>query len=664
MNRAWGLAAGVSRRHFLAATAALGAAGLVGCKSGDKAPKQLQTRSQIGEDPADPDSVVTIGSKTTVSNTEALVVNGVGLVYQLPGTGSSPPQGGWRTMLEDNLKKLKRDQAINTKELLDSPSRTTSLVIVSALIPPGARKDDRIDVQVTLPDESKTTSLQGGVLFPVDLVTSDSSANVHSQLHGGPAAQGGRLLLGDALAKAKGPLVAGNFVPESGKPAQDVDSEGRVGYRAGFIAGGGAVLSNRPYYLILNPADQNSRIAAGVAERINTTFHTTADPNLKVAEAKTKELILLNVPTSYRHNHYRFLLVARQVPYMPLASGSSYRARLEEELLDPATTVTAAVKLEALGGDCRRSLRLGLESPSPWVRFAAAEALAYLGQTDGAGELARLAEDHPALRAQCLKALASLDDAASTDRLVDMLASADPDLRQGAFTALRLADERHPALNGTLMSRSYWLYRLAPDAPAAVHLSTTGRTDVLLFGNAKLRGPVPPMSIAGEFTVSWQDGQPTARVTRVVKGRDEAEVKEVRCSPNLSAVLGAMASLGGGYAEAVELVRKWDRAEVLAAKVVTDAYPRELSVQQLAGFAKVDPTLAKANVEVARVGTTRPAVDAAGFELPAAKDDAVTPAGAPLSRPPLNRDPGRLFGPKRASDAPILDPAVVPAGGQ
>jgi hypothetical protein len=42
----------------------------------------------------------------------------------------------------------------------------------------------------------------------------------------------------------------------------------------------------------------------------------------------------------------------------------------------------------------------------------------------------------------------------------------------------------------------------------------------------------------------------------------------------------------------------------------------------------------------------------------------VAPAGAPLAKPPLNRDPGRLFGPKRTPDAPTLDPVVVPAGGQ
>jgi hypothetical protein len=445
-----------------------------------------------------------------------------------------------------------------------------------------------------------------------------------------------------------------------------VDADGRPTFRVGSIAGGARVTMNRPYYLLLNPNDQNPRIGAAIAERLNTTFHTTSDPNLKVAEAKSRELILVNVPTSYRNNHYRFLLVARQVPYAPLGAGSPYRQKLEEELMDATTALTAALKLEALGGDCRRSLRVGLESPSPWVRFAAAEALAYLGQTDGMGELARLAEDHAALRAQCLTALASVDDAAGTDRLVDMLASADAELRQGAFIALRLADERHPALNGTLMNKSYWLHRIASDAPSAAHLTSTGRSEIVLFGGdgVKLRGPVPPIAVGSEFTVSLPVDQGTAKVTRVVKVNGDAEVKELRCPPTLAGALNAMATLGGGYSEAVELVRKLARAEVLDGKLVVDAAPHELSVQQLSGFAKIDPTLAKANVEVIRIGTVRPAVDANGFELPAAQDAQVAPAGAPLAKPPLNRDPGRLFGPKRAPDAPLLDPSVVPAGGQ
>lgn len=664
MNRAWKLAAGISRRNFLAWSAAAGTAGLAGCK-GLEGTKQQTPRSQIGEDPNDPDTIVTIGSKTAVGNTESLTVSGVGLVFNLAGTGSSPPTGTWRTMLEDNLKKVKRDQAVNIKELLDGPGRTTSLVLVSAQIPPGARKGEPIDVQITLPDDSKTTSLQGGELFPTDLVTFDTTGNVASQVHTGTPGDGGRLLTGSLWARAQGLLVAGNIVADDAKSAKpDTDADGRVLYRAGFISGGARVASNRPYYLLLNPNDQNPRIGSSIAERLNSTFHTTADPNLKVADAKNRELILVNVPTAYRHNHYRFLLVARQVPYNPVGSASSYRQKLEDELMDPATALTAAVKLEALGGDCRRSLKVGLESPSPWVRFAAAEALAYLGQTDGAGELARLAEDHPALRAQSLKALASMDDAAGTDRLVEMLTSSDAELRQGAFIALRLADERHPALGGTLMNRSYYLHRMAGRGASAVHLATAGRNEVLVFGDGvRLRGPMPPVPLGAEFTVSVPGADGAAKVTRVVRLKGEPEVKEVRCAGDLGAVLTALANLGGGYSEAIELVRRTARTEALTAPVVLDAVPREMSIQQLSGFAKIDTTLAKADVEVAKVGALRPTVDANGFEVPVDHGPLVATASAAAPRA-LNRNPGRLFGPTRAADAPILDPAVVPAGGQ
>jgi hypothetical protein len=668
MNRARGLA-GLSRRNFLAWSAAVGVAGLVGCKH-TSATATNQTRSQIGEDPADAEAVVTVGSKTSVGNTESLIVSGVGLVWQLPGTGSSPPPGTWRTMLEESLKKMKRDQALNVRELLDDPNRTTSLVIVTALVPPGARKNQLIDVQVTLPDESRTTSLQSGTLFPCELTTTESTGNLHSLVHTGePGGPSGRLLIGNVWAKAQGPLVAGNFVAQNGKPAPvALDSDGRPLCRAGMIADGAFVTGSRPYFLVLNPSDQRAATAAAIAERLNATFHTTLDPNLKVAEAKNRETVVVNVPTAYRNNHYRFLLVARQVPYMPLRPDSPYRQKLADELMDPGTALTAAVKLEALGGDARHALSVGLESPSPWVRFAAAEALAYLGVTAGVGELARLAEDHPALRAQAITALASVDDAAGTDRLVDMLSSSDPELRQGAFIGLRLADERHPALGGTLMNKSYWAHRIASDAPPAVHLTSTGRSQVLSFGDVKFQGPFPPIALGTEFTVSIPAGQPFPKVTQVVKGRDGAEVKVVQCKDaNLFAVLGAMAALGGGYSEAIELIRKADRAQVLSGPLVLDAVPHQMSVQQLAGFSKIDPTLAKANLEVARVGTVAPAVDAAGFELPA-HEAPVRPATGPVAKPPLNRDPGHLFGPlfgpKRDADAPILDAAVVPASGQ
>src|SRR5262249_10140015 len=377
MNRAWVLGVG------LVVSLVAGLTGCVWSKSG-----LVQGRSQIGEDPAgDPDAFATVGMKTQVGNTEPIPVSGVGLVYRLNGTGSSAPPGGARTMLENSLKK----QGFNhLKQLLDDPTRTTSLVLVSALIPSGARKGDPIDIQITLPDESKTTSLKSGELLTCELKNFDTTGNLSSVVHQGQMSQpSGSLVLGNTWVRAAGPVVAGVFVP-TGKEKEAEASAPGGSYRVGRIWAGGRVLESRPYYLILNSADANIRTAGQVAERLNATFHATADASTKVAAVRSKELVMVNVPAAYRHNHYRYLLVARQVPILPVSPDSLYRRKLEEELMDPATTLSAAIRLEALGGDCQRSLRIGLESPSPWVRFAAAEALAYLGQTDGTAELAKL----------------------------------------------------------------------------------------------------------------------------------------------------------------------------------------------------------------------------------------------------------------------------------
>lgn len=667
MNRAWASMAGLNRRKFLALSA-LGVAGLTGCSGlmGNKNSVQnkMLGRSQVGEDPViELDASTTIGSKTTVGNTDSIPVSGVGLVYNLPGTGSSTTPGGWRMMLENNLRRNPR-LAGHLKELLDDPGKTTSLVLVSALIPPGARKGDPVDLQITLPDESKTTSLKGGILYPCELFTSDTTGNLKSLVHRGrPASPSGDLKLGDRWAVAEGPVLAGHFVPSGAKSADiETDADGQPMFKVGRIWGGAKVTTTRPYFILLNPGDKNPRTAYTIAERLNSTFHATVEPNLKVGNAQNPELILTNVPFAYRNNHYRFLLVARQVPILPTPQVSTYRRKIEDELLDPTTTLAAAVKLEALGGSSTRSLRVGLESTSPWVRFASAEALTYLGQTDGAAELARLAEDHPALRAAALKALAATDDAASTDRLAELMTAGDPMLRYGAFIAFRLADESNAAIRGMLINNSYWLHQVAPGSPGMIHLTSDRRCEVVLFGNdIKLRGPFT-LPVGSEYTIRVPSIGGEATVTRIVKVRGDLQEKKLKCPTDLAAVLVTMGKLGAGYAESVELIRRADKAEVLSAQVVLDAIPSELNIRQLAHFARRDPSLAHANAEIAKVGTVRPELGSVGFDLPPAEPDPAAQFAQPPPQPPLNRAPGRIFGPKR-HDVPAIDPGAIPAGG-
>ena len=608
----------------------------------DKA-KNIVTRPQAADEPAETDTNATIGQRTSVGNVDAIPVTGVGLVYELPGTGSSPPHDAWRTSLEAKIRMQKGEP----RKLLDDPAKSTSLVIVTAAIPAGARAGDKLDIAIGLPQGSKTTSLKHGMLLATDLNNTELAANARQALTEAgmpvgktPLADSSTVLSGHRLAIADGPLVAG-FDNANPQPT-DIDA----GPRTARIWGGGRNMLDRPYYLFLNENNPQPRLAMLIAERMNAVFHAPGDKLGKLAEAKVqgRPLVIAFVPPAYRLNHGRFLLVARHVPLAPVEMDSPYRKQLEVEVTRPESALVAALKLEALGEGSEHALRVGLESDSPWVRFAAAESLAYLGKAQErvAVELARLAETHPSLRSHCLTALASQDDAYCVDQLVELLKKPDPELRYGAFVALRSGDERNEAIRGSRVNNSFSLHMVAPNSDPLVHIATDGRAEVVLFGSAwPLQGPFS-IPLGKDFTVSAKEGEPVATITRVAIKDGEPIAVPRLVKADLAAVLKGLGELGGTFAEAVELIRKTEKADVLLAGVKFDARPRGLTVQTLALIARTDPSLDKADKEVVRVGTAD--VKQTSYDLPT-ESEAVQ-AKPETAEALLNRDPGRIFGAK------------------
>ena len=616
-------------------------AGIAGCHA-DSA-KTSTSRSQAAEDVTEKDALATVGQKTVVGNMEPIPVHGVGLVYNLKGTGSSPPPGEHRAALENAILKRKG----NPKDLLDAPGKTTSLVFVSAAIPPGAKAGDPLDVHITLPPGSKTTSLKGGILYPCDLTNVEFAGNLRTAMANGgmptgkaPVLDGNTPLTGHRLAVAEGPLVAGS----TGQAKEGSDEPPQL--KAGRIWGGAKNLLDRPYYFVIADDNPQPRLAMVAAERLNTTFHAAGDGFGKVADAKVqgKPLVMTTVPPAYRLNHARFLLVARQVPLIPTDTGSAYYRQLEHDLVRPETTLTAAIKLEALGADSRQSLRVGLQAESPWVRFASAEALAYLGHPDGAKDLAELAEKHPSLRSHCLTALASMDDAVCLDQLVELMKKGDASLRYGAFHALRSADKNHDAVRGRNMNNSFWLHRVAPESEPMVHVAVGQRAEIVVYGTVcPMKAPFS-FPVGSEFTVAAKEGSDAVTVTRLATKNGELVAVPVQCRADLPTVLAAVAEMGGTYTEAVELIRRAEQADALTAAVAYDSTPRGLSLNQLAQIARSDPSLDRADLEVQR--SQRGDVVPASYELPtdadAVKAKPVEPAGN--EGPALNRQPGKLFG--------------------
>ena len=351
-------------------------------------------------------------------------------------------------------------------------SNTTSLVLVRASIPAGARQNDPLDVDVSLPRESHTTSLRGGRLLHCFLYDYDTRKNLSAFVNTMINAKSGgsnseAAVRGHAIAKAEGPISAG---------LGEGDEETRL--RAGRIWGGARRIP-RPIYLALNEDKQKVSYSQGCAVRINETFRGVI-PGVQgdVAEAKTKSSVQIVVPQQYRLNLPHFLRVVRLIPlnYKSGADQIAYARQQEEHLMDPARTVVAALRLEALGQNSIPILKHGLESEHPLVRFSSAEALAYLGSPACGEELAKLVRDQPALRAFCLTALASLDEAVCHVELRRLLEEPSTETRYGAYRALRSLDDRDEAVQGELLNDSFWLNKTAPQSPAVVHVTTQGKT--------------------------------------------------------------------------------------------------------------------------------------------------------------------------------------------
>lgn len=579
-----------------------------------------QTRMQMAEEAETKKDlgVKTVGDIADITVRGPVQVSAIALVTGLDGTGGTPP-GPYRQTLDQLLRKQKVE---NVKEILDSPDN--AMVLVTAFLMPGCRNRDRFDVEVTLPPGSRVTSLAGGVLQPCAMRNHDSTKSLVPE-YDGPD----RALQGHIMADAKGPVMVGLG---DGTTANDV-TKGRV-WR------GASSHIELPYYLVLKKDSQSTRVAHAVAERLNFLFQedpqrlarlsegarreylmddlaqqlnhkfVSAGPvDTPVAKAKRNEAVEMRVPYPYRLNPERFLYVARLVPLAENGEQMAhYRRRLQKLLADPAETVMAARRLEALGHDSIPALREALAHAHPLVRFSGAEALAYLGDPSGVEELGKLAQQHPLLAGSCVTALASLDEPSCRQRLSDLLANDDTVLRSAAFAMLRRLAEKDPPeigkktpwgtpyreylvnnLGGEYLGGTFWLHHVAPRSARLVTFAGDTRAEIVLYGDRiGLTGDV--RMLAGpskEFALTYEAGSDKCVISRISAqlGR-----RQTLCPPMLDEIIRAMTELGAEYSDIIDLIRKLDERQCVNSAVRLNTAPPEVTPQMLV-VAEHDGTL-------------------------------------------------------------------------
>jgi hypothetical protein len=488
-----------------------------------------------------------VGDYVNVSGLQAVVLDGVGLVSNLDGTGDDPASTVYRTGIEDDIR---RRGIRDPSRVLADPS--TTIVQVRAYLPPLLKKHERFDVEVRTPDGSEATSLRGGNLLECDLA---EQAYV----------PGRGALKGHRLAVANGQILVGG----------DGDDAAGGTLKRGLIPGGAIYVGeDRNLAIYLRPDYKNARMADTIAKRIGQRFHDYDQYGIKrpLAEAVSDSKIELVVHRRYRDNYPRFLQCIRYLTLRETTMERQLRMqKLKEELQSGPTAARAAVELEAIGVDAIPILQSALTAHELETRFYAAEALAYLGQDDAAPVLREAADKEPAFRVYALAALAAIDSAAAAVELQALIDHASMETRYGAVRALSTMDPHDPAIEAEDLPGGCLLRVVDSNGAPMVHLTRRKKAEIVVFGRDQ-RFQAPMVASAGnDFLIRAEPGRSTVTISHFIPGE---ETRVIEVSSGVADVIRALGKLDARYPDIVQLLVDADRQHNLPGQIGIDELPR------------------------------------------------------------------------------------------
>ncbi|WP_435006475.1 flagellar basal body P-ring protein FlgI [Tundrisphaera lichenicola] len=513
----------------------------------------------------------TVGDVASIIGAD-LMVEGVGLVIGLEGTGSEPAPSAQTTKLLDEMKK----SGVEHPERMFQSSNA-SIVIVRAHFPAGLTTFDKFDVEIELPPASATSSLAGGWLVSTQLAQKAMTREGEKD--------------DKVIATAGGPIMVGtNSRPNDPKFGQ--------------VLGGGRGKEDSPYLISIKESRRSGKTSKLLEDRIKERFHQVEGSDRKgMAIARTDSALVLKVPRIYHHNQDRYHLI---IKYLSLVDNPALReqrlARWGKELIDPKKSGIAAIKLEGIGPNAIPTLKAGLSATDETCRFFAAEALAYLNEGDSAAVLADVARKKPEFRSFALKAMASMNDSASLIQLRKLMAEPDYELRYGAFDALRTLDPTDPFLgknqvledlpepepvddmairSGSITFRKpkprreepFALYVVDCEGPPMIHVSRSLRCEIVVFGrDQRLLTPIV-LGAGGPLLLNASDGDEQVQICKINSKTLDAPESKVNSPLEVAEIIRVMANLGASYPDIATVLGAASIQKNLVGPFVIDALP-------------------------------------------------------------------------------------------
>ncbi len=502
--------------------------------------RQQSPELALGND--DTPSTILVGNVAHPYGMGYVKLEAVGLVTGLSGTGEDPPPSPQRAAI---MSEMNRREVKNPNRILASSD--TALVLVRGFLRPGIQAGDRFDIEVRAPSRSSTTSLRGGQLLETRL----------TEL----AVLGSQIRKGHLMAVTNGAVLV--------DPTADVKNDPALA-RKGRILSGGVVTKSRNLGLILDHERQSVRVSQQVGKAINQRFHSYVEGQKRgIATPKTDAFIDLVLHPRYKNNVGRFMRVVRNIAINETPLQRQARLQiLNNQLLDPITSATAALRLEAIASeDAVEILQQGLAAEDPEVRFYSAEALAYLDKTSAVAPLAQAAREEPAFRVHALAALSAMDDGAAYDELRSLLGVKSAETRYGAFRSIWAMSPGDPLVRGEDLGGKFSYHRLDVPGPPMIHVTNSHRAEVVLFGkDHQLKLPLV-LDAGPHILVNGLSGG-EIKVSRFGETTQQRAV-----STEVDEVIRAIVELGGTYPDVVQMLQQAKETGALASRFRVNALP-------------------------------------------------------------------------------------------
>ena len=471
-------------------------------------------------------------------NVHAAKIEGVALVRGLQGTGADEPPSTYQQLL---LQDMMRDPDLKRTAKSQIASLNTAIALMETVVPPGARKGDRLDVGIKLLPQSEASSIQNGYVENGELYQYMAIDVIRRGYQLG--AVNGFVTLDPDLVEKKSP----------------------VAYKQGKIIGGAVVSRSRPIWLEIKENERSAGVAQRLEDVINKRFSYTRAGyagKKKVAEAKSGAArINLEIPEEYKDNVVRYVNVVGAISFYETEDELNERVdRLSRQLLDPETSEFAAIQLEAIGSNNAKvvdAIKRGLESPIDSVRFNAAITSSYFNiraeRQLTAKILAEFARTNSTYRPAALATLGvCMKTSFDVDaELRDLLSDSNIETRYGAFRALWTRNPSDYMIQGENMANQFSYHCLNCGGTPYIHIAQSNRPEIVLFNADQifLQGKID-VEANPRLTIRSEENDIVVKKYEADDGIDEQR----RVSYKVDDVVRAIVEIGGTYPDVVSFL--------------------------------------------------------------------------------------------------------------